>query len=176
MQMQPPPSPYVPATRTGLSGFVKGFAITDLVMCCIRAIVVMFSAIGWASLSADSELYRTAPFEVFSGLGIVMLGVPGNIMILMKKKVGCVLGWGNVIFTCISIGVAVWQIPMLHRLQTGPAAAGFVGGTVLGLVVRLALLIVYIMVVARAAKEIDALSQAQGIAEMPPASVYATRP
>ncbi|MCE5277754.1 MAG: hypothetical protein ABFD92_15800 [Planctomycetaceae bacterium] len=176
MQTQPPPSPYViPQQRSGLSGFVKGFTIADLVLCSVRAILVIFSVIGWASLSRSNELYQTAVFEVLSGLGIALLGVPGNILILMKKKIGCALGWGNIVFTGMSIAVALWQAPMLHKMQSGAEAAGFIGGAILAVLVRVGLLVIYIVTVVRASKEIDALSQPQGIMEMPPASPYAPR-
>jgi hypothetical protein len=158
MTDQPPqPAAQVPGTLPAppakLPAFVTAFTIADLVFCSLRLILAGFSAIGFAMMEKGSPLYPTAGLEVISGLGIALFGIPGNIMVLLKKPGGIPLCYLNVASTVLSLIVGVWQATILVGNTSGGAeTVGALFGGMVALVVRAILLVLYIAVVRMAQK------------------------
>ena len=107
-----------------------------------------FSAIGWAMMEKGSPLYPTAGLEVISGLGIALFGIPGNVMVLLKKPGGIPLCYLNVACTVLSLIVGVWQATILVGNTSGGAeTVGALFGGMIALVIRAVLLVLYIAAV-----------------------------
>ena len=93
------PSGYTP----DVPAFCKVMFIVSLVFCFLRAIIVALGFVGMGMLPKDDPAMKMAFFEIGSGLGMVLCGVPGNALLLAKNQIGVFLGWGLVAFTIGSI-------------------------------------------------------------------------
>lgn len=132
---------------TDRPGCPKAMFIVDLVFCGIRVPLALLSVVGAAAIPVDHPLYPSVILEVLSSLGIAFLGVPANILGLMKKRAAFPLGMLCLLSTLVSIATGIWQITLQHgAVKAGtPEAAGFVVGIVLALGVRVVLNIAYLM-------------------------------
>jgi hypothetical protein len=84
-------------------------------------------------------------------VGIVLFGLPANVLLLLHRRAAIPFAWLDVAFTTASLGVAAWQA----SLRAGPGMeelelAGFVIGAGGSLLVRLALLILYLVAIGKA--------------------------
>jgi hypothetical protein len=132
------------AEAQGLPSFCKTLFIMDLVFCCIRALIVPFSILGYSILQQQgSPLLRTVFFEILTGALMAILGILCNILLLMRKPRGAPLGFLNVIVTVGSIGVGIWQAS-LSAPPNPQQASAYMAGAGFSVVVRLILLGLYI--------------------------------
>jgi hypothetical protein len=105
MSPQEWPGPWGQPTRStpDMPGFCKAMFAVSLVFCFIRAAAVSLGLAGMGMLSADDPAMKMAVFEIGSGLGMVLCGVPGNALLLAKNRMGVFLGCGLIVFTMGSI-------------------------------------------------------------------------
>ena len=76
------PSGYTP----DVPAFCKVMFIVSLVFCFLRAIIVALGFVGMGMLPKDDPAMKMAFFEIGSGLGMVLCGVPGNALLLAQKS------------------------------------------------------------------------------------------
>jgi hypothetical protein len=140
------------AGRVGLGPFVLTILILDLVFCCLRLGMGVLGIAGYALVAQENPLRRTILFEVGTAFGMAIFGFSADTLILIKKRIGIPLAGVKVLLTVASIFVGVWQgsLMMPGDLAT-PQGIGFVIGAGFVVVVRLALLGLYVaaLVVAR---------------------------
>lgn len=116
----------------------------DLVFCGLRLLLLGLSIAGWSAMAADDPLRPTAIFEIVAGAGIVVFGIPGNLLLLLRRTFAVVLAYILVGFTVLSVLVGIWQLALTFPMQDDPAVRiGIVLGGGFMLVVRLALLGAY---------------------------------
>ena len=112
------PSGYTP----DVPGFCKVMFIVSLVFCFLRAIIVALGFVGMGMLPKDDPAMKMAFFEIGTGLGMVLCGVPGNALLLAKNQIGVFLGWGLVAFTVGSILTGIITVFMMAGNPAGPKA------------------------------------------------------
>ena len=87
-------------TLTMLPSFCKTMFIIDLVLCCIRALLVFLSIAGYMILkSQGSPLLHTVPFEILTGVIMAAFGIPANILLLKQKSSGIPLAYMDIVGT-----------------------------------------------------------------------------
>ncbi|MGI8981001.1 MAG: hypothetical protein ACR2FY_17370 [Pirellulaceae bacterium] len=111
------PAGYTP----GMPGFCKAMFIVSLVFCFLRAAIVALGFVGMGMLPADDPAMKMAYFEIGTGLGMVLCGVPGNALLLAKNQIGVFLGWGLVAFT---VGSILTGLATVFMMGNNPAAMG----------------------------------------------------
>jgi hypothetical protein len=132
-----PPAPKYPV-------FATVMASVDLGFCLIRVLLVLLGIVGLIMMKTEDPLYQTGGLELVTGVGIVLFGIPANILLLLRKPAGVPLGYLNILFTGLSMLVGIFQGNALFgKAGDGAEAAGMVVGLGVVLVIRLTLLIVY---------------------------------
>jgi hypothetical protein len=135
-----------------LPRFCKGFFIADLVFCVLRLLIVLLGVAAFATLGPEEA--PDAPsfgMEVITGLAIAVFGISGNILLLNRQRWAVVFGYLCVGATVASILVGVWGA-VLGAQEIGgntPELAGFVVGAGFSVMLRLALLGMYIVALAK---------------------------
>lgn len=162
-QSTPDPFGHRPVVKT-LGTFVLTILIIDLVLCCLRLILAALGLAGFAMIPADDPMYATVVFEVGTGFAIALFGIPANLLILLKKRIGIYVAIVKIFFTLANILVGIWQAslqfgPMTSEVE-GPERAGMMVGFMIGVgfvvVFRLVLMGLYVAALVKANK---ALSQ-----------------
>jgi hypothetical protein len=136
-------------------GFVMTFIIMDLVFSCLRIPMVALSIFGYTEIEPTDPIYQTTLFEIMTGLGIILFGILANILILVKKRIGCSLAWGNVLVTISSIMVGLWQASIVFGssdIDEGPEKVGVILGGSCAIIIRVGILVCYIIAVLKAQK------------------------
>ena len=161
------PPPLIPRLPT----FVKGWAIADLVFCCIRGVLTPMSFIGLVAMDSSNPMYPTVIFEALTNLGLAAFGIPANILLLKQKPLGVTLGWITVGVALVSILVGCWQGSIQFSMNEGPEEmrGGMLVGLVFAIVARLVLNGFYVAALVKAKAWFQ--QQEQGPAE---AGGYAT--
>jgi hypothetical protein len=128
-------------------GFVRGWTITDLVLCASRILFLPLSVIGWMAMVPGHFLRNTILFEIGSQAGILLFGVSGNILLLLRKRLGIVLGAAATVFTAIHIATAIYQLTLMHSGTDDPAKSTIVFISAgLTLLLRIGLNVTYVYV------------------------------
>lgn len=139
-----------PRASDELPTFCKSIFIIELVFAGLRAVLVLLGFVGYAVMKqqqADRQLLNSAVFEIATGLGMVLTGIPANIFLLMRQRWATVVGWMYAVITVCSFSVAFWQLTIYAR-QFAPGSPQYVGAYVGGgitVTIRLALLVLYIV-------------------------------
>ncbi len=145
-----------PADRHGdLGAFVKTFVIMDLVFACLRAPFLVLAVIGMMGGMVDDALAATVPFEIAGHAGLFVFGVSANVLILLKKAAGLVLGWILVGVTVLSYLVGLAQIAA--QTVGADSQAELIGmwvGGIITILIRVALLVCYCVALLMAARVI----------------------
>lgn len=126
--------------------FAKVMFIIDLVLCSIRLLLVLIGIVGAVGLIEQNDpLAPTVLFELATGAGIVLFGIPGNILLLLRKPWAVALGWLALVSTVASLGVGVWQLEIiLDRVPPGgPERAVAAVAAVVTVLARLFLIALY---------------------------------
>jgi hypothetical protein len=159
----PSPNPYAPSTykaslaggppqstpgRESLPTFCLVYFVIDLVFCCMRALLVL---LGIVNLTAgmgvqDPMVKATLVYEVGAGLGMVLLGIPANLLMLFRQRAGVFLAIGKLLATFASFGVGIWQLSFIiaNFPEGSPERIGAMVGAGMTMVLRLGLVAVYI--------------------------------
>jgi hypothetical protein len=108
--------------------------------------LVVASIFGYFAVPADNILYASALWEVITGLGIALFGVPGNILLLCRKRWAVGVCYLATLFALGSVGVGLWQLTLM--LESVPPDAAervpmMVGGAIMAFI-RVAILLMYI--------------------------------
>ena len=136
-----------------LSGFSKGFIITDLVFCSIRFLLFLIGLIGLVIIVKQGEPMAIVSgiIEVFSNLGIALVGIPAAIMLLMKKNAGIIAAYATIGFTLLSLFGGLFSLIIKYSPdQPVPMLIGYLLGGGVVLLIRIVLLGLYIKAVAGA--------------------------
>ena len=145
-----PPMYAAASSPGGVSGFNKGWIITDLVFCVLRVPLVLLGIVGMISLGAGSPLIPAVVAEVLSGLGICLFGIVGNTLLLMRKPAGVPLAWLALLSVLLSVLVGIWQLSIQMAPVTDNAhRLGMMIGAAFVFVLRVGLNVVYAAVVVR---------------------------
>ncbi len=137
-----------PSSKSGLPTFCLVMFIVSLVFCVLRLMMVVLGFIGWSALTQanpNDPLLATVLFEIGAGAAMAFFGIVGNSLLLAKKPIGVVFGWGLVAATLVSIGVGVWQLSIMAEAYPdgSPERVGaYIGGGVMVLI-RLTILILF---------------------------------
>ncbi len=156
---RPDPNPYVAGHYAGqpalggptvpsLPTFCTVYFIIDLIFSFLRAIMAMFGVVAMAGPIAQENamVQQTVMYEVASGIGIALLGIPANFLMLFKKRIGAYLAGGKILFTLMSLAVGLWQMSFaMNQFPEGsPERIGAVIGALFAITIRLGLLGLYI--------------------------------
>jgi hypothetical protein len=162
----PAPSTFGPVNaapdQVELGAFVLTMVILDLVFCFLRLATGLFALLGFAVIAQDDPMRQTVIFEVATALAIAIFGIPGDTLILLKKRVGVSLAAVKTLFTLASMAVGVWQgFLMFPADLSGPEGVGFLVGFIVGagsvFAIRLVLLALYIAALVQANKRLASL-------------------
>jgi hypothetical protein len=148
-----------PAVRS-LGTFVLTILIIDLVLCSLRLIMAALGVAGYAFIAPDDPMRATVIFEVGTGLAIALFGIPANLLILLKNRIGIYVAVIKIVFTLANMLVGIWQAflqfgPMSGDVE-GPERAGMLVGFMIGVgfvvVFRFVLMGLYIAALVKANK------------------------
>ena len=135
-------------TSKPLPTFCTVYFIIDLIFCFLRAAIVMIAIVTIQNpeVANNPMVAQTSMFEIGAGLGMVLLGIPGNFLMLFKQRFGAYLAGAKVLPTLASFGVGLWQLTfIMGQFPEGSAERmGAMIGAGMALLVRIALLAVYI--------------------------------
>ena len=143
-----------------LGTFVLTILIIDLVLCSLRLIMAVAGLAGYALIDPDDPMRATVVFEVGTGLAIALFGIPANLLILFKNRIGIYVAVLKIVFTLGNLLVGIWQAflqfgPMASEVE-GPERAGMLVAFMIGVgfvvVFRLVLMGLYIAVLVKANK------------------------
>ena len=134
--------------------FSKVTVIIDLFLSAARG---LFGIIGLASIFAYPEvLDQFGPVlaygEVSSALLVGIFGILAGVFLLLKKRAGLVLGSITVILTLVHLVVSALEIPSMAPAGVeGYETISYIAGAGFVLVIRVALLILYLIALRKAA-------------------------
>jgi hypothetical protein len=124
--------------------------IIDMVLCVIRALLVVVSIVSIAAIPRESSIFIVVVFEIGMGVGIVIFGLSGDLLLLLKQRWAVGLAWLTVLCTFGAVIVGFWALWVLAEAMAGNDQARqvgyWVGGSIM-LLVRLALLATYVAAV-----------------------------
>ncbi len=155
-----------------LPTYVVAVMIIDLCLCVLRSVLVGFSVLGMVMLmqegpgpaNAKFEAVRASvPWEVATGIGIVVFGMVANVAILLRQRWGIIVGWFAVGATLASMAVGIWQATAMQLPQGVDEDAFRIGatiGVVFTTVFRLGLLAAYVGALLRFAAWFEPRTQA----------------
>lgn len=127
-----------------LPTFVLVIAIVDLLFCVLRLGFVGLSVLGLMMMAEGAPAFLPGIFEALTGLGIAGFGIPGNALLLAKRRVSLILCKLNLAFTVASMVVSVWSLAlMLPQGGRQGEVVAFAVGAAFVLVVRILLAVVY---------------------------------
>jgi len=127
--------------------FCKVMFIISLVFCCLRVPLAMLSVLGYFVLQQRNDpLLPTALFEIVTGAGIALFGIPANGFMLARKPWALLLGYSTVAVTVGSVFVGIWQLSIMSGQHPAgsPEQMILIVGSLLGVVLRLAILGLYV--------------------------------
>lgn len=131
-----------PSPREGLPGFAKAMFIIDLIFCTLRLPMVLLAFVGYATLQQRNDpLLSTVVGEIAAGIGIVLFGIPANILALLRVRMAVWLAALSLIATAGSIAVGIWQGTFkIDEFPVGtPQRMGAVVGLALAIIIRVGL-------------------------------------
>jgi hypothetical protein len=127
--------------------FSRVVLIIDMVLCGFRLAVVALGVVGYVVLKQQNNLQSTsAVFEIVTGTGIVIFGLSGDLLLLLKQRWALLLAIASLVFTLASIGIGIWQMSNMYGAMAGNDAArqvGYVVGGVFTLMVRVGIVVAY---------------------------------
>ena len=118
----------------------------------MRILIVFLGVVAYAALPAEDAVDTpTFGLEIITGLGIAVFGIAGNIFLLNRQGWAVVLGYLCVGATVASILVGVWGVVLgAQEIEANsPEMAGFIVGAGFSVMLRLVLLGMYIVALAK---------------------------
>jgi hypothetical protein len=130
--------------------FSQVMFVVSLLFSLLRIPAALLSAYAVFAVNLNNApMQLTGPYELATSAGIVLFGLAANILLLMRKDIGIPLAWCLVAFVVMSLGVAVWQLSLMMQTapEGSPERVGMMVGAGFVMMVRLALLALYIAAV-----------------------------
>jgi hypothetical protein len=132
---------------SGVRGFAKGWLITDLVFSAMKVLFVALGLIGLQAGMVQGPLLPTVWFELACNAGVCAIGTTAAILLLKGRRAGLALGMAALLLVALSIAVTTWQFTITYEtMGGGPQAVGAVIGYVATVLIRVALNVVYLVV------------------------------
>jgi len=132
------------------AGFLKGWTIADLVFCSFKFVFIPFSIIGAFTIKPGNVLKPTVSLEIISQTGILIFGVTGNILLLLKKRMGLPIAIVATLFTALHILNSAYQLQLtLQQVSDHQRASFMMVGAGSMFLFRFALNGIYIFVLSR---------------------------
>jgi hypothetical protein len=139
-----------------MPGFCLAMFIMSLIFCLFRLPLVIFGAIAWSNLDQmahDPVIAATVPFEVISGMSLVLLGIPANLALLFKQRWGVWLGLMTVAASLVNVGLAVWQLSIMVQVTPDEQERiGLIIGALMTMAIRLTIIGLYAAAVLKMSK------------------------
>lgn len=138
--------------------------ILDIVFDCFRGLAGLLGIVGLAALrqQGNDALARTGVFEVGASFLVAFFGIVAALCLLMKQRWALTLGYVVAVLTLGAIGIAAWQLVLMINAP-GNHPPGFQAGIALGggfsILVRVALLGLYLFALAQFSKWADENSE-----------------
>jgi len=136
-----------------MPAFCMVMFIVSLVFCGIRAPLVAMGFAGYFALQqmGNHPLMPTVAFEIGTGLGIVVFGIPGNALLLARQSWAVLLGYLAAASVVGSIAVGIWQTSIMAEGQAAdsPERIFVLIGSGGAFVFRLVLLGLYVAALAK---------------------------
>lgn len=104
---QLPDTPENPVVK--LPVFVKILIIADLVFCFILIPKILIALQTLQAAGPDTPLYSAVFLEMITNILLVPIGLAGNILILLKKKIGAYISIGNIVLMIILLGCGIYS-------------------------------------------------------------------
>jgi len=134
------------AGRPSIPTFCTVVFIISIVLCGIRGLLALVGTAGYLAMGnavapALPELAILG--EIVSGWAIVVFGIAGNTLLLMRKPAGILFGSLCIVSAFASIGIGVWQISyMIEQFPDGsPERIGVCFGAAIVTVIRAGLVL-----------------------------------
>ncbi len=86
--------------------------IIDLVLRGLRLLVVLLGIVGIVALKDEPDMFFYGVLEVVTGGMMVVFGGLGDVLLLMKKRVGVYLCWLGIAATLANMGVGLAELPL----------------------------------------------------------------
>ncbi len=150
-------NPYAAPTQAGapqqmmpersIPGFSKVMFIIAIVFCVIRLLLVLLAIPGYAMLKQQGDpMVDTVFFEVGAGIAMVLFGLPANVLMLCKNKMGIILGYLYVLSVAASLCVGLWQASFVINTfpEGSPERIGAMMGGIIVTGIRLTLVGIYV--------------------------------
>jgi len=137
-------------------GFVLGWAITDLVMCLMRLMIVFFWTFGMIMAFNQNmmifSMFMVFLSEIVSGSIMVLCGIPAGICLICRKRFGVKLAYAAIIFTIINILIDSGLWGSTAWVKSGGEMLAITAFMLISLAGRVTLLVFYWKAVKRASK------------------------
>ncbi len=130
-----------------IPGFSKVMFIIAIVFCSFRLLFVLLAIPGYAILKQQGDpRIDTVLFEIGAGISMVLFGLPANVLMLCKNKMGIVLGYLYVLGVCGSLCVGLWQVSFVVDTfpEGSPERMGAMIGGIIVTGFRLTLVGIYV--------------------------------
>ncbi len=138
-------------TRTKLPPYCTTMFIVSLVFSVIRVPLVFLSAVGIAGLvagEASTGIIVAGFLELFSGMGMAVFGIAGNIALLLRKTWGLTLAYCLVASVLLSYLGAFLSVMRMAETAEDPAMRiGMFVGALGMLTIRAAILVAYVVAI-----------------------------
>ncbi len=160
---QIPQLPHPNAAPSKMPSFAMGFIISDVVFCVIKGVIALFSFF-FLFIMSNKVLVKLGCFELLTNAGICVIGLTANIKLIKRDISGIFFANMNIALTIINMSLACISLIYLASNQNG--AQNILGtylGGIIGLIVRAALLICYIVAIKQAKTFFDQQSKYQSL-------------
>lgn len=140
-----------------ITTFIKTFVIWDLVICSMKFFYSIFFII--VSLITLGSAYSFGGYSIYFPLIdylltliLTIVGISGNILLLLNKKNGVYYGFANIALTIITIIFAIWQNVMMYDFVSQYKNAAFfgIGILIFSLLLRIPFLVFYTISIIKA--------------------------
>jgi len=126
-----------------ISGFIKTWVIVGLVLSSFRLLFAPLSVVGYFAIEDGDPMKFTVIPEILSHFILLILGLWANISILMRKKIGYVLGKANVVGISLSIVLGVLQTAVMVQSNDQKNVLAMIVGASFTMIIRIVLIVFY---------------------------------
>lgn len=140
----------------------------DLFLCAVVALNAVLALSALPSLEPDSFEALRARLEGTIGSGISLLGITGNVLLLCGKRIGLWPARGSLLCVAVGIGASIWlanyMVTHVDEIDCDPQSV--VAGVIVGIALRLSVNFLYVLALARVARELPRNSRPARIGSM----------
>jgi hypothetical protein len=149
-----PPTGPGAAPVTPVPTFSKVLFIIDLIFCILRIPMVLFAVLGLIALRSGQGIdmpysETVVVLEIASSCLIVVLGIPTDILLLLRRGWALGLGYATALATLPSVGVGTYEAWIQYQNLPAGSTPAYGMGVILGggvaLGVRVLLLVLYVI-------------------------------